>query len=189
MDRRALILALPVLGAFPARADTPAQKLVAAVREQTRHRVTYDGAYTRIPYPMGDVAADRGVCTDVVIRGYRTALGIDLQQKVHEDMKAHFALYPKAWGLKRADSNIDHRRVPNLRVFFKRFGTVRPVGRQASDYAAGDLVTYNLPGNLPHIAVVTDPVQHLIVHNIGAGPKEERALFGYDITGHFQYGL
>ena len=198
MDRRAFLTALPALAlsgpafANPAKRDT----FLKAAHEQTRHAVTYDGAYTRIPYPMGDVAASKGVCTDVVIRAYRT-IGIDLQQKVHEDMVAHFALYPKNWGLKRADSNIDHRRVPNLHVFFKRFGNSLPVTRKAADYAPGNLVTYRLAGNMPHIAIVSDQyalldrTRPLIIHNIGWGPKQEDSLFimGAEITGHFRYGL
>lgn len=191
MNRRSVLTLLPAFfaaGAASAAPPTRAQSLVAAAREQTRHRVTYDGAYTRIPYPMGDVAPDRGVCTDVVIRAYRT-VGVDLQEQVHKDMVAHFDLYPKAWGLKHADSNIDHRRVPNLRVFLKRFGTSLPVTQKAGDYAAGDLVTYRLPYNLPHIAIVSDAAAGRIVHNIGAGPQEEASLFGYEITGHYRYGL
>lgn len=191
MNRRAVLTLLPLV-AIAGRAlaePSKAARLVAAAREQTRHRVTYDSAYTRIPYPMGDVPLTQGVCTDVVIRAYRAALAIDLQEKVHRDMAANFALYPRAWGLKRPDSNIDHRRVPNLRVFFKRFGASLPVTRNAADYASGDLVTYNLPGNLPHIAIVSDPATNRIVHNIGAGPQEEASLFDYDITGHYRYGL
>lgn len=165
-----------------------------AAHEQTRHSVTYDSAYTRIPYPMGDVPQNRGVCSDVVIRAYR-AIGIDLQQQVHEDMAAHFSLYPKNWGLSHPDSNIDHRRVPNLRVFLGRFGASRPITSRPEDYAAGDLVTYRLPGNHPHIAIVSDEWafldkrRPLIIHNIGWGPKQEDSLFGAEITGHYRYGF
>jgi len=168
-----------------------ASRLLAAAHEQTRHAVSYDSGYTRIPYPMGDVAADKGVCTDVVIRAYRT-LGIDLQQRVHEDMTAHFSLYPTTWGLKRADSNIDHRRVPNLRVFLGRFGRTLAVTSIPQDYAPGDLVTYRLPGNHPHIAIVSDQYKGdrpLVIHNIGWGPKQEDSLFAYEISGHYRYEL
>jgi uncharacterized protein YijF (DUF1287 family) len=198
MDRRAFLTALPALAlsepvfAMSTKRDT----FLTVSHEQTHHSVSYDSAYTRIAYPMGDVAANRGVCSDVAIRAYR-AIGIDLQQKVHEDMAAHFALYPKNWGLKRPDSNIDHRRVPNLEVFFKRFGTSLPLTRKASDYMPGDLVTYRLMGKLPHIAIVSDQYalldrsRPLIIHNIGWGPKQEDSLFimGAEITGHFRYGL
>lgn len=178
----------------PARADdTFAGKLAAAALEQTKTHVTYDGSYFKIPYPGGDVPAHLGVCTDVIVRAYR-ALGIDLQQKVHEDMKANFAKYPKLWGLKATDTNIDHRRVPNLQVFFTRHGQSLPVTRNPDDYKTGDLVTWNLKtvGSLPHIGIVTgqrseDGLRPLIVHNIGAGTELEDMLFSYTITGHYRY--
>lgn len=171
-------------------AEVNSTDLVLAARARTQAIVRYDGAYVSIPYPMGDVAADRGVCTDVVIRSYR-ALGIDLQQLVHEDMKSHFSQYPQFWGLKRPDSNIDHRRVPNLQAFFRRHGqSFAVVG--AAEYLPGDLLTWLLPGNLPHIGIVSDRrsadgLRPLIIHNIGAGPKEEDALNVAPITGHFRY--
>ena len=166
-------------------------RLVAAAVAQTAHPVRYDGAYRRIPYPMGDVPSDVGVCTDVVVRAYRV-LGIDLQQRVHEDMRAAFSAYPRAWGLARPDTNIDHRRVPNLQTYFQRRGTARPRTSDPSDYAAGDLVTWRLPGNLPHIGVVTDRrspdgARPLIVHNIGRGPEIEDMLVAFPITGHYRY--
>jgi uncharacterized protein YijF (DUF1287 family) len=198
MDRRAFLTALPALALSGPAFATSAKRdiFLKSAHEQTQHSVSYDSAYTRIAYPMGDVAANKGVCSDVAIRAYR-GIGIDLQQKVHEDMAAHFALYPKNWGLKRPDSNIDHRRVPNLEVFFKRFGTSLPLTRKASDYMPGDLVTYRLMGKLPHIAIVSDQYalldrsRPLIIHNIGWGPKQEDSLFimGAEITGHFRYGL
>ena len=172
-------------------ADSWQQRLVEAAQEQTRHRVVYDGAYQRIAYPMGDVAPDRGVCTDVIIRAYRV-LGVDLQQLVHEDMQANFALYPKNWGLTRPDSNIDHRRVPNLQTYFKRHGQSFGVPRGVDQYQPGDLVTWMLPGNLPHIGLVSarrsaDGERPLIIHNIGAGPKEEDALHVAPVTGHYRF--
>ena len=183
-------LAAVVLWTAPALAAT-ADQFVAAALERTRHKVVYDPAYRTIAYPMGDVPAATGVCTDEVIRAYR-ALGIDLQRLVHEDMRAAFKVYPKQWGLERPDRNIDHRRVPNLRVFFARHGKSLPVTAKGADYAPGDLVTWNLPGNLPHIGMVTgrrsaDGARPLIVHNIGAGPMLEDMLFDYEITGHYRY--
>ena len=167
--------------------------LVNAANDRTTHNVRYDGAYHRIAYPNGDVPANIGVCTDVIIRSYR-ALGIDLQQLVHEDMRDNFSSYPskRIWGLTKPDSNIDHRRVPNLQAFFKRHGTVLPITNNADTYKAGDIVTWMLPGNLPHIGIVvdtysTDNNTPLIVHNIGAGPKLEDILFRYKITGHYRY--
>ncbi|NRQ42414.1 DUF1287 domain-containing protein [Rheinheimera sp. YQF-2] len=174
-------------------AETFSDKLVAAALERTEHQVRYDGRYLRIAYPNGDVPADIGVCTDVVIRSYR-ALGIDLQQLVHEDMRADFDLYPskRIWGLTKPDSNIDHRRVPNLQTFFSRYGEQLALSRQGIDYQPGDLVTWLLPGNLPHIGIVTDKrstdgKRPLIVHNIGAGPVLADMLFAYKITGHYRF--
>lgn len=167
--------------------------LIAAALAQTKESVTYNGAYFKIAYPMGDVPAQYGVCTDVVIRAYRK-LNIDLQQLVHEDMRANFALYPakRNWNQTKTDTNIDHRRVPNLQTFFTRHGKRLSVSDKPEHYQAGDLVTWMLPGNLPHIGIVTnqrsaDNLRPLIVHNIGAGPKLEDMLFDYSITGHYRY--
>lgn len=169
-----------------------ARKLVQAALERTHHQVIYDGSYQRLAYPMGDVAPDRGVCTDVVIRSYRS-LDIDLQQRVHEDMKSHFEDYPSLWGLKQADSNIDHRRVPNLQHFFNRHGEVLEISEQTNVYLPGDLVTWVVAGNLPHIGIVTDIMagsgNPMIVHNIGSGPRLEDMLFEYPITGHYRYQI
>jgi uncharacterized protein len=166
-------------------------KVVTAARLQTLDSVTYDGAYTRIAYPMGDVPKNRGVCTDVIIRAYR-AIGIDLQALVHEDMRENFNLYPRLWGLRKPDANIDHRRVPNLQRFLERQQSKLPIARTGDGYQAGDLVTWMLPGNLPHIGIVSDRSaavsgRPLVIHNIGRGPKEEDALFTYPITGHYRY--
>jgi uncharacterized protein YijF (DUF1287 family) len=185
---RQLLVLLALAAASAALADPP--KLVSAARQQTLSAVTYDGSYARIGYPMGDVPADRGVCSDVVIRAYR-AIGIDLQVLVHEDMRAHFARYPRLWGLRQPDRNIDHRRVPNLQKFLERAqAATRPAG--AAAYLPGDLVTWMLPGNLPHIGIVSERLapgsgNPLIIHNIGAGPAEEDMLFTYPITGHYRY--
>jgi hypothetical protein len=158
--------------------------------EQTRHQVTYDGSYRVIPYPGGDVPANIGVCTDVIIRAYR-AVGIDLQRLVHEDMRSAFSSYPRLWGLKGPDRNIDHRRVPNLQTFFTRKYAALPRSRNAADYEAGDLVTWMLPGNLPHIGIVSSTRASsgrlMLVHNIGRGPQVEDVLFAYDVTGHYRY--
>lgn len=171
------------------------QRLIAAAVAQTQESVTYNGAYFRITYPMGDVPAQYGVCTDVIIRAYRK-LGIDLQKLVHEDMRGNFALYPakKIWGQTKTDTNIDHRRVPNLQTFFTRHGKKLIASEKPQDYQAGDMVTWMLPGNLPHIGIVSDQrsadgLRPLIVHNIGAGPQIEDMLFEYTISGHYRYAL
>ena len=166
------------------------EQLGAAAIEQTRHAARYDGSYRRMAYPGGDVPSDVGVCTDLVIRAYRS-VGIDLPQLVHEDMRSAFSAYPKQWGLPRPDPNIDHRRVPNLKVFLKRRGATLALSNQATSYRAGDLVTWMLPGNLPHIGLVTAQQapsgRPLIVHNIGRGPELEDTLFAFTVTGHYRY--
>lgn len=167
--------------------------LVAAAIERTHHSVRYVSEYVRIPYPGGDVPADTGVCTDEVIRAYR-AVGVDLQKEVHEDMEQNFAVYPnqRRWRLAHPDSNIDHRRVPNLMVFFQRKGESVPITSRAEDYAPGDLVTWDLGRGVPHIGIVVDQKsrwsgRYQIVHNIGEGPKMEDVLFNWKITGHYRY--
>ncbi|MFV0681181.1 MAG: DUF1287 domain-containing protein [Ottowia sp.] len=175
-----------------AQADDFATQLDAAALNRLKAQVRYDGRYVAIAYPGGDVPADTGVCTDVVIRSYR-ALGVDLQVKVHEDMRQNFARYPsqRLWGLSRPDPHIDHRRVPNLQVFFKRHGQALPTSDNPASYRPGDLVTWMLPGNLPHIGIVSSKKTRagvpLIVHNIGRGPELSDALFVYKITGHYRY--
>ena len=156
--------------------------------------VVYTPAYVGIKYPNGDVPKNKGVCTDVVIRAYRK-LGIDLQKEVHEDLKANFSLYPnlKKWGLKKPDTNIDHRRVPNLEVFFTRKGKKLEVSDNPNDYKTGEIVTWIINGKLPHIGIVThkksaDGKRPLLVHNVGGGQVLEDCLFSYEIVGHFRYG-
>ncbi len=166
-------------------------KLIEAAINRTEQNVRYDPAYLQIDYPMGDVPANTGVCTDVVIRSYRQ-LGIDLQEKVYEDMKDNFNEYPNLWRLTAPDTNIDHRRVPNLMVFFKRYGEVLPITKILNDYLPGDLVTWDLGSGKTHIGIITNRIsnnsnQPLIVHNIGTGPKLEDILFKWKITGHFRY--
>jgi len=169
-----------------------ATQLVQSARERTRHKVRYDGAYVALDYPGGDVPADTGVCTDVVIRSFR-GIGADLQKLVHEDISSRFNEYPsnRIWGLHKPDRNIDHRRVPNLQEFFETHGQSLRVSADAADYKPGDIVSWMLPGNLPHIGIVSNQMSDngvpLIVHNIGAGPEESDMLFSYDITGHYRY--
>ena len=167
------------------------KKLSQAAIERTQHTVRYDGRYRKISYPNGDVPDHLGVCTDVVIRSYRK-LEIDLQKDIHMDMKDHFDKYPRLWGLSKPDPNIDHRRVPNIQTLFKRKGILLPITKNPNDYVAGDIVTWMLPGNLPHIGIVIDSRSEdsskpLIVHNIGSGVVVEDMLFDYQITGHYRY--
>jgi uncharacterized protein len=191
----ALFLGLMIATGLPAAAaPSPALRLSAAALARTQANVTYDPAYVRLAYPGGDVAADRGVCADVVIRAYRAAFGVDLQRRVHEDMTAAFAAYPRHWGLSRPDRNIDHRRVPNLETFLQRQGAAQAVSDDPADYQPGDVVAWNLKGKggfLPHIGIVTDRPgpsgRPQVVHNIGAGPQLEDVLFNWPITGHYRW--
>ncbi len=167
--------------------------LVDAALERLSHKVKYDGRYVEIPFPWGDVPDNIGVCTDVVVRSYRK-LGIDLQERVHSDMRSNFSQYPNLakWDRIQADPNIDHRRVLNLRVFFARNGSALPITNSANDYLPGDLVTWDIMAGMPHIGIITDKVSHdkkrpLIVHNMGKGPKLEDILFTMKITGHYRY--
>lgn len=165
--------------------EKPSPPIVQAARKQIGKTVRYDPAYTALAYPMGDVPLEKGVCTDVVIRALREQ-NMDLQELVHLDMRQHFSAYPKRWGLKYPDPNIDHRRVPNLITYFTRQGWAVRNG----EFRAGDIVTWELNGNrLPHIGIVSDRKQGntpLIIHNIGAGTQEEDLLFKHKITGHFR---
>ncbi len=183
-----LLLAFQVSAASDFNKD-----IVASLIERTNQPVKYDGSYIAIPYPNGDVPNNIGVCTDVIIRAYRE-LGTDLQKLVHQDISAHFSLYPskRIWGLNAPDKNIDHRRVPNLQTFFKRHGQQLKISENMSDYAVGDIVTWLLSGNLPHIGMVVNKLNPstgnlMIVHNIGLGPQLEDMIFDYKITGHYRF--
>lgn len=176
----------PVEHQYPA-SDAP---LIAAALDQIGKTTVYDGAYVGLSYPGGDVPIERGVCTDVVVRALRGAYSMDLQQLVHEDMKANFAKYPRNWGLTRPDKNIDHRRVPNLQMYFKRQGYQLETGSEASDFKQGDLVTCTVGGNRPHIMIVSNKASPsgvpLVIHNIGRGAVEEDRLFDFSITGQYR---
>lgn len=169
---------------------TPRERLVAAGIEQTDYTHTYDASYQKLDYPGGDVSPERGACTDVLIRAFRKA-GVDLQREVHEDMRRNFAAYPKTWGADAPDRNIDHRRVPNLMVYFERKKKFLPPTTRGADYMPGDVVTWRVENGLPHTGLVTDVKSaagnYMIVHNIGAGARIEDVLFAWRITGHYRY--
>ncbi|WP_457649001.1 DUF1287 domain-containing protein [Profundibacter sp.] len=186
---------LPTTGQETTTPTPPASEwtapLIKSARTQIGVTLIYDGSYQRLEFPNGDVPRQRGVCTDVVIRALRDAHGLDLQAKVNADMKAHFPSYPKIWGLNRPDSNIDHRRVPNLITYFKRHGAAVPMTDNPQNYLPGDIVTWILRPGTPHIGIVSDKVDPqsgnpLIIHNIGWGTRENDILFAYDMTGHFR---
>ena len=185
-----LILILATLS-FTVGQSTFSEKLSVAGIELTTQDVVYDPSYFSIDYPDGDIPSNKGVCTDVVIRAYRK-LGTDLQKEVHEDMKSNFSKYPNNWGLSSTDKNIDHRRVPNLMVFFSRHGMVKPMTDISSDYVPGDIVCWNLGGGTTHIGLVVnkksiDGRRYLIAHNIGGGQVLADCLFDFKIIGHYSY--
>jgi len=186
------MLAVATTLLFGALAQGGNADIVAAARGQVGVTVYYDPAYRRLDYPGGDVPADRGVCTDVIVRALRVARAVDLQRKVHEDVKAYWSSYPhqRRWGLTRPDPNIDHRRVPNLMTFFKRAGYTAPLSGEAADYLPGDIVAWDLGRGILHIGIVSDRKSvagtPLIVHNIGAGAREEDLLFRFAVIGHYR---
>jgi uncharacterized protein YijF (DUF1287 family) len=164
------------------------RQLVAAAIEQTNYTFSYDPSYTKINYPGGDVPLERGVCSDVIIRAFRKN-GVDLQKEFHEDMARNFSAYPQRWGLKGPDSNIDHRRVPNLMTYFERKGKALPID---GEYLPGDIVAWQLDGGATHIGMMTNLLSDtdsgfLIVHNIGSGVRLDDALFAWRIIGHYRY--
>ena len=192
MSRKIIALCMFLLVAFKGFGQSQqALKLSDAAIALTKQKVVYDPVYFRIPYPNGDVPAGKGVCTDVIIRAYR-AIGIDLQKNVHEDMKQNFNLYPKDWGKRTPDPNIDHRRVYNLMVFFARKGVKKINSKNALDYLPGDIVCWNLSGNISHIGLVVnkksvDSKRYLIMHNIGKGQEISDCLGSWKVIGHYQY--
>ena len=172
-------------------------KFINSVLDRTKHKIRYNGSYFAIDYPNGDIPANFGVCTDVIIRSYR-GVEIDLQQLIHEDIKNNFSDYPisKHWPRqKSADSNIDHRRVPNLEVFFSKYGESIPISNIKGEFKfqPGDIVTWDLKGSSPwHIGIVINRLSEstnspMIVHNIGQGPIIDDAIFDFPIRGHYRY--
>ena len=183
----------PLVVTKPLADKAPPQlsQIIASAIEQTTVTTGYDPAYVGIEYPNGDVAPETGVCSDVVVRAFRKA-GIDLQKEVHEDMGRAWAEYPKRWGASGRDSNIDHRRVGNLMVYFERQGKSLPVTTDRNQYLPGDIVTWDLGNKVDHIGIVTNVWSeqtkgYLIVHNIGAGARMEDVLLNWEITGHYRY--
>ncbi|HYM60248.1 MAG TPA: DUF1287 domain-containing protein [Thermoanaerobaculia bacterium] len=186
-------VSLALLATLTASAQTNAQKnatVIRAARAQVGVTHGYDNRYHQIAYPGGDVPVTTGVCADVIVRAFRAA-GLDLQVMVHDDMRKHFSAYPRKWRLTAPDANIDHRRVPNLEVFLRRSGKAVSVTKNGPDYLPGDIVVWRLLGGLPHIGLVSDrratPQRYLVIHNVGAGTREEDVLFAYEITGHFRW--
>jgi uncharacterized protein len=188
---RTLIFLCCLVACLPLHAGEIGASLVTAARAQVGVTVQYDPSYVVLAYPNGDVPSERGVCCDVIIRALRQGQEKDLQKLVHEDMAKNFSLYPRQWSLSRPDKNIDHRRVPNLQTYFKRSGMALAASKTAADYQPGDIVTCTVPPNLPHIMIVSDKKtaegEPLIIHNIGAGAREEAGLFRFPLTGHYRW--
>ena len=167
------------------------ERLAAAALQRTKARVTYDESYyDGIPYPAGDIPSDRGYGPDLVVRSFR-AVGVDLQQLVHEDMSVNFKLYPQIYPEREADPNIDHRRVPNLQRFFSRFGESLPSNRDDGAYSVGDIVIWQV-GRDRHIGIVVPgpgqrSSERWAVHNLNAGPVWEHCLFDFEVVGHYRY--
>ena len=179
-----------LLAAVVSAAEMAPEKLVRSARSQIGQTVSYDPAYRKVKYPLGDVPQITGVCSDVIVRALR-GQGIDLQSSIHEDMKRNFSAYPNKWGLTKPDPNIDHRRVPNLTTYFQRQGFSRKVTDRGQDFAAGDIVTWDLGRGITHIGIVSDrrttKGTPLVIHNIGRGTQEEDVLFAYQITGQYRW--
>jgi uncharacterized protein YijF (DUF1287 family) len=184
-----LLFILALAGLPEGQTSSRVSLILEGAYQQVGTTTIYDGSYRRLSFPGGDIPIERGVCSDVLVRAYRHA-GLDLQLLVNQDMSGSFDSYPRLWGLSKPDSNIDHRRVPNLAAFFRRNGQSLPVSTRASDYSAGDIVTWRLASGVPHIGLVADRLQRgrpLVIHNIGAGAQVEDVLFSYAITGHYRY--
>ena len=195
MNRRDLLVGLGAIFALPAHAqasERTAARLIGAARRQVGVTLRYDPAYTTLPFPNGDVPRAKGVCTDVIVRAYRDAFALDFQSLVNADMRAAFSTYPKLWGLRGPDRSIDHRRVPNLRTWLARKGAALAIPRDPADWRPGDIFTSLIHGRLPHIGLVSDrrgANGWLVIHNIGAGAREEDALGEHRITGRYRWGL
>jgi uncharacterized protein YijF (DUF1287 family) len=195
IDRRAVVVGLGAACTLPAYASattSAATRLIAAARRQVGVTLTYDSAYSKLAFPGGDVPRGRGVCTDVLVRAYRDALGQDLQLLVNRDMRAAFSAYPKKWGLRAPDPNIDHRRVPNLQTWFKRHGAQLPLPASRDGWRPGDIFVCLIQGSIPHIGIVSDrrgPNGWLVIHNIGAGAREEDMLFAWPPGARYRWGV
>ena len=94
-------------------------------------------------------------------------------------MTQNFALYPQKWNLAKPDTNIDHRRVPNLQTCFTRKRKSVTITQKAEDYKPGDIVSWDLDGKgMTHIGVVSNVFdesakRYSIIHNLGGGAKLE----------------
>ncbi len=171
--------------------DTTTGTAVArAALDGTRHIIRYDASYKKIKFPHGDVPSNMGCAADVIVRSLRS-VGVDLQELIYLDMTQSFGSYAKNKKDAKPDTNVDHRCVPNLQVFFERHGSSLPVTRKVDDYKPGDIITCRTIENQPHIAIIvpspTGGARPWIVHNIGRGVCIEDRLLDFSLTGHFRY--
>lgn len=176
----------------PNRLATPAERIVAAARDQLTWGTKYDPSYVKLSYPGGDVPRKQGVCTDVVIRALRS-IGHDLQSLIHVDKVRRPAAYRTYSGQKGPDRNIDHRRCPNQRTYFRRYGKTLGIAVNAStikDWQPGDIVFWKLPSGLDHVGILTDRRSAdgvpWAIHNLST-PLEEPVLTAWTIVAHFRY--
>ncbi len=195
INRRALLTGFGACCLLPGCAVAQANaatRLIAAARRQVGVTLTYDSGYNKLAFPGGDVPRGRGVCTDVLVRAYRDALGLDLQVLVNQDMQKAFSAYPQRWGLHGPDRNIDHRRVPNLQTWFKRHGAQPPLPGDRAGWRPGDIFTCLIQGWIPHIGIVSDrrgPNGWRVIHNIGSGTQEEDMLFAYPLSARYRWSV
>jgi uncharacterized protein len=171
--------------------NSRAAQLVVDARSQIGITTQYDGDYKTISYPLGDLPQVTGVCTDVVIRALRQQ-SVDLQELIHNDMQLDFFAYPNLWNLSTADTNIDHRRVPNILTYMERNNRTLTVTKAPEDYHPGDIVTWDFGPGKQHIGIISDRINKTnntpyIIHNIGRGTEESDILFQFPITGHIRY--
>src|SRR6185369_15043231 len=174
---------------LPEKSSPQLKQFIDGAIEQSKVTTGYDPSYVKLDYPNGDVPSDTGVCSDVVVRAFRK-VGIDLQKELHEDMTRAWSEYPKKWGARGTDSNIDHRRVLNLDTYFTRQGKSLPISDSRADYQPGDVVAWELSDGVEHIGIMTNLASvsdkhYLVVHNIGAGARIEDVLMAWKIIGHY----
>ena len=166
--------------------------ILIGAKKCAQNKTNYTTGYFKINYPMGDIPSDKGVCTDVIVRSFRNA-GYDLQELIHEDMKINFHQYPNIWGHKKPDSNIDHRRIPNIVTFLKKYGSnlTKEINKKTlNQWQPGDIVVWKLPNGLKHIGIISDKLNSkevpYVIHNLGY-TSEENVLQLWEITGHYRY--
>lgn len=166
-------------------------RLAASALARTKESITFDNSYYEIDFPAGDIPANKGNRSDLIVRAYR-GVGIDLQKKVHSDMLENFRSYPQVFRRNQADPNIDHRLVKNLDTFFARNGEALEATSESLDYHFGDLVVWRLIDGTKHIGIVVPgpgakQSEKWVVHNMNSTPVWEDRLFDYMHVGHYRY--